>query len=320
MCSFELFYFLIQALTLVVGYFVLGPSELYKLVKEIGKFVQNFRTLGAEATKSFESTMENQLELTELRKAQRELNDAFSFRRSINTNEGMEAFDESLLKGGVEGAAATAVGGAAVATAEGEVDNTKKKKRRLVRRKKKAVVEEEDLSEERDLLSEYPDLDMLDEQPPSGSNESTEDSLRAQRMERLGGDSAATATSEPDWFTASEEDIASKILDQNNNPGLEAYEKNRFQSQLSAEEWNKQIMDNEDNLAPLAMVMKRLAILEEEKQAADKRLEEEYQRRMDNEDKYYLEKRRILEESIEDIQEGLYGGGNKVETEGSKFS
>eukprot|EP00804_Cyclotella_cryptica_P009922 CCRYP_017356-RA/>CCRYP_017356-RA protein AED:0.34 eAED:0.36 QI:0/0.5/0.33/1/0.5/0.33/3/1222/192 len=66
------------AVTLVVGYVILGPSELYKLVKEIGKFIQNFRTLGAEATKSFEATMENQLELTELRKAQRELNEAFS--------------------------------------------------------------------------------------------------------------------------------------------------------------------------------------------------------------------------------------------------
>ena len=81
------------ATILLVGYFVLGPSELYKLVKEIGKFVQNFRSLSTEATKSFESTMENQLELTELRKAQAELNDAFSFRRSINTDEMADAFE-----------------------------------------------------------------------------------------------------------------------------------------------------------------------------------------------------------------------------------
>ena len=56
------------------------------------------------------------------------------------------------------------------------------------------------------------------------------------------------------------------------------------------------------------MVMKRLAILEEEKNAADKILEEEYQRRLDNEGKYYLEKRRVLEEAIADIQEDVYGG------------
>ena len=315
-----------QALILVVGYFVLGPTELYKLVKEIGKFVQNFRTLGAEATKSFESTMENQLELTELRKAQRELNDAFSFRRSINTDEGMEAFDESLYKSSAEGDAVAAATAAVATPAGGETTSeeggTKKKKRRLVRRKKKAVVEEAP-AEEKDLLSEYPDLDMLDEQPVNGSDApADDDSLRAQRLERLGGGSEA-ASAEPDWFTASEEDIASKVLNQQpttSNPALEAYEKNRFQSQLSADEWNKQIMENEDELAPLAMVMKRLAILEEEKQAADRRLEEEYQRRMDNEDKYYLEKRRVLEESIVEIQEEAYGGGDKVEAQGPKFS
>ena len=55
------------------------------------------------------------------------------------------------------------------------------------------------------------------------------------------------------------------------------------------------------------MVMQRLAILEEEKKAADKRIEEEYQKRMDNEDKYYLEKREVLMDSIMDIQSGVYG-------------
>ena len=76
----------------MVGYFVLGPSDLYKLVKEIGKFVQNIRTLGTDLTTTFESNMESQLQLEELRKAQRELNDAFSFRRSINTDETSDAF------------------------------------------------------------------------------------------------------------------------------------------------------------------------------------------------------------------------------------
>ena len=40
-----------------VAVIVLGPSDLYKLVKEIGKFIQNARTLGAEAAKSFEGTI-----------------------------------------------------------------------------------------------------------------------------------------------------------------------------------------------------------------------------------------------------------------------
>lgn len=58
------------------------------------------------------------------------------------------------------------------------------------------------------------------------------------------------------------------------------------------------------------MVMQRLAILDEEKRAADKRIEEEYMRRLDNEDKYYLEKRNVLLEAIGDIQEGVYGNDN----------
>ena len=107
------------ATILLVGYFVLGPSELYKLVKEIGKFVQNFRSLSTEATKSFESTMENQLELTELRKAQAELNDAFSFRRSINTDEMDDAFEGNSFSektAAAEAAAAAATTAASATT------------------------------------------------------------------------------------------------------------------------------------------------------------------------------------------------------------
>lgn len=307
------------ATILVVGYFVLGPSELYKLVKEIGKFVQNFRSLSSEATKQFESTMENQLELNELRKAQSELNDAFSFRRSINTDETVEAFSENELftDKAASAAAATATGAAA---AEGD-GTTVKKKRRLVRRKKKQVVEEEEepavdneeLSNvDREIAMEYPDLDMLDEEPSSEvqTKINEEDKLRAERMERLNSSGSSTPT-EPDWFTASEEEIASEVLSTTpKDPAMEQYEKTRFQSQLSAEDWNAQIMANEDKLSPLAMIMQRLAILEEEKNAADRRLEEEFERRMDNEDKFYLEKRRVLEEAIEDIQRDAFGVEN----------
>jgi len=323
------------ATILVVGYFVLGPSELYKLVKEIGKFVQNFRSLSTEASKQFESTMENQLELTELRKAQTELNNAFSFRRSINTDEAVDAFTENeLFTEKAAAAAAATASGAAAAEGEAEGATAVKKKKRLVRRKKKKVVVEEEpapVEEEvsnldREIAMEYPDLDMLDD-PPSADVQSKineEDKLRAERMERLSGGStsSSTTTQEPDWFTASEEEIASEVLNTTpKDPALEAYEKNRFQSQLTAEDWNAQIMANEDKLSPLAMVMQRLAILEEEKNAADRRLEEEYERRMDNEDKFYLEKRRVLEEAIEDIQRDAFsdmnGGVEKKEEEGS---
>jgi hypothetical protein len=290
--------------------------------------------------------MENQLELTELRKAQAELNDAFSFRRSINTDEMADAFEGNSFSektAAAEAAAAAATATAASATASEE--GTTKKKKRLVRRKKKKVVEEEEEEEpvqeeqldlDRQIAMEYPDLDLLEEEestsPEVAAKISEEDKLRAERMERLSGGSSSDSSDTPDWFTASEEEIASKILDDNPtptsvDPALEAYEKNRFQSQLSAEDWNAQIMANEDKLSPLSMVMQRLAILEEEKNAADRRLEEEYERRMANEDKYYLEKRRVLEDAIEDIQRDAFTAGDETKEEdavssggGPKFS
>lgn len=309
------------ATILLVGYFVLGPSELYKLVKEIGKFVQNFRSLSTEATKSFESTMENQLELTELRKAQAELNDAFSFRRSINTDEMADAFEGNSFT--EKTAAAAAAAATATEVASGEIEGGRsKKKRRLIRRKKKKVVDEpgeDELDLDRGIETEYPDLDLLGEVSGDANIRiSEENKLRDERLERLSNGSnnnvAADSSDSIDWFTASEEEIATKILDTTSrDPALEAYEKTRFQSQLSVDGWNAQIMANEDKLSPLSMVMKRLAILEEEKNAADKRLEEEYERRMANEEKYYLEKRKVLEEAIEDIQQeafsDLNGGG-----------
>lgn len=315
------------AVTLIVGYFVLGPSDLYKLVKEIGKFIQNFRTLGAEAAKQFEGTMEDQLELSEIRKAQAELNEAFNFRRSINTNDVGDAFEKTSFSDNIasaveDGAAVAAGAAAATGTTDASAEEgaaaapaaPAKKKRRLVRRKKKKAVEEIEVPTEESVVpmaaEEYPDLDMLDV-----PDLTEEEKLRAERLGRLGGgDSAPDTSNEPDWFTASEEDIANEVLNNDKDPMLASFEKNRFQTQLSADDWNAQIMENEDELAPLSMVMKRLAILEDEKNAADKLLEEEYQRRMDNEDKYYLEKRKVLEEAITDIQEEVYmGKGSKVE-------
>ena len=185
------------------------------------------------------------------------------------------------------------------------------------------AVQEEELDLDRQIAMEYPDLDLLEEEestsPEVADKINEEDKLRAERMERLSGGSSGDSSDTPDWFTASEEEIASKILDDNPSspvdPALEAYEKNRFQSQLSAEDWNAQIMANEDKLSPLSMVMQRLAILEEEKKAADRRLEEEYERRMDNEDKYYLEKRRVLEDAIEDIQRDAFAAGDETKEE-----
>jgi len=129
-----------QATVLLVGYFVLGPSDLYKLTKEIGKFIQNIRTLGTDLTTTLESNMESQLQLEELRKAQRELNDAFSFRRSINTDDTGDAFS-TTVDTPRPGTAQDNISASVVAGDDSTVNTTeggtgpKKKIRRRVKRK-----------------------------------------------------------------------------------------------------------------------------------------------------------------------------------------
>jgi hypothetical protein len=143
-----------------------------------------------------------------------------------------------------------------------EVDDAPKRKRKLVRRKRKKAVEEIDVPESEEggeynnnFALEYPDLDMLD----SVDEDNNDALLRAQRMERLQLQSSLNEDTEEDqetvdWFTASESDIASKILNQPENSKTNSinssFEKQRFQSQLSAEEWNAQIMTREDESSP----------------------------------------------------------------------
>jgi Sec-independent protein translocase protein TatA len=282
---------------LLVGYFVLGPSDLYKLTKEIGKGIQNFRTLSSDVTKTFENNMESQLQLEELRKAQRELNDAFSFRRSINVDEEAEAFATTPGSAAAENddvRDATTSDSAAVSDAP-----KKKRKRKRVKKKKVEVpsVEEANGTATDSVSANVPDLEMpapwdVDE-PDEDERRRVEQELqlREDRMERL-----KTGTQSPlDEFGA-------PTIDFSESP---AEEQERFAQQMS-DSWNAQIMANSEELQPLAKVMERLAILEEEKKAADARLEEEFRLRTQLEEKFYREKREILEEAAAEVQAGAY--------------
>lgn len=329
------------ATILLVGYFVLGPTELFKLTKEIGKFIQNIRTLGTEASKSFESTMENQLELQELRKAQSELTNAFSFRRSINVDQEAEAFSElppiaATKEEAAIGAAAATTGASATAATgkdtEAPAPIQKKKKKRRV--KKKVVVPEESSVE----MGEIPDLDMsaafqdefmqgmgtgMQEQGRGGeeggggdvdvgvgTSQSTADveadaaaRLRKERIQRLeAAQSRAEATSplSSEQFAMGEDTAAAQ---------------SRFEAQLSGK-WNQQILNNEEKLSPLAQVMERLAILEEERLAANVRLDEEFARRAQVEEKFYQEKRMVLEQAAAQISAEAYSNFNPDENDG----
>mmetsp|Transcript_7054 Transcript_7054/g.10720 ORF Transcript_7054/g.10720 Transcript_7054/m.10720 type:complete len:384 (-) Transcript_7054:231-1382(-) len=288
---------------LLVGYFVLGPSDLYKVVKEVGKFIQNFRTLGTDLTKTVENNFESQLELEEIRKAQRELNDAFNFRRTINTEVEAEAFsttpEDRPGSAGITGepaAAAASAASATAATADGTVAPKKKIRRRV---KKTAVPVEEPES-----------MPMELSMPPAP----------------VPAPAPAPAPPVPEPVKA--EDITIPELDpwfEDNQPADSKYsgiaraeEQDRFAAQLSGN-WNEQVMANEDKLSPLSKIMERLAILEEEKNAADSRLEEEFRLRGELEEKYYREKRDLLEEAAAEVQADAYGGlGETTETKGTK--
>jgi len=60
-----------------VGYFLLGPTELYRLAKEIGKLVTQLRATATEASSTFSEAMESQLAIKEITAATDELQQAF---------------------------------------------------------------------------------------------------------------------------------------------------------------------------------------------------------------------------------------------------
>jgi Sec-independent protein translocase protein TatA len=296
-----------KATILLVGYFVLGPSDLYKLVKEIGKFIQNIRTLGTEATKTFENSMESQFELQEIRKAQRDLNDAFSFRRSINVNQEADAFTETA--GPVEPEMGVAAA-AAISTADASALPERKKKRKRVKRKPPIPAPGTESS-----TGGVPDLDMskffaTDE--PTSTTLSTSSNSREDNDDWFtdGAPSASDmAKDDMAWLESSELDLSKKstipTAARGDPDDFASAEQLRFQQQLSAQ-WNQKVVDNEDKLSPLAMIMEKLALLEEEKATADKRLEDEFRQRFQLDEDFYRKKRELLEEAAVKIQEDAY--------------
>lgn len=301
-CDFDLIF---QFTVLLVGYFVLGPSDLYKLVKEIGKFVQNIRSLGTDLSTTFENNLESQLQLEDIRKAQRELNDAFSFRRSINTQADEEAFTTTVTTPREatvqdEIAASVTVSEAISSTEEGGAP--KRKVRRRVKKKAPPV----------DSAGAVPDLEMptvaadTDATADKYANRPTDPFITTYTAEE-----EALIDQEFDSYTNMADDPAglsttsrSSVFNETLaavDPVAEASSASRFQEQLSGN-WNDQILANQDKLGPLAKVMEMLAVLEDEKIASTKRLEEEFRKRAEMEEGYYQKQRKLLEEAAAKVQ------------------
>jgi Sec-independent protein translocase protein TatA len=288
---------------------VLGPSDLYKLVKEIGKFIQNIRTLGTDLSTTFENNMESSLQLEELRKAQRELSDAFSFRRTINVDADSEAF--SVQAGSAQKAEAEAAIASTAVIADPSAPP--KKIRRRIRKKE---VEPED-TQSSVPINNIPDLEM-----PTITNTVTN-----QNESSISDDEASIIESEfnqyvmnpsvpfDDWDSWNGDEEA-KLLNSNVtatplDPATDIAARSRFQQQLSGN-WNDQILSAGDKLEPMAVVMNKIALLEQEKAATLQRLEDEFAKRTEVEEKYYKEQRKVLEEAVSEVQSAAFGVDSKT--------
>ncbi len=217
--------------------------------------------------------MESQLQLQDIRKAQQELNDAFSFRRSINVNEEADAFSNETVE--------TVAPPASAAASSSQIASKK-----IRRRVKKRVPPP----------ATVPDLEM-----PSPTEDASLSALEAAEIEKEFEKYTSDVTD--DYIRPKA--TAEKADAWNSEPDAGAT--SRFQQQLSGT-WNEQILENEDKLSPIATVMNKIALLEKEKKAAILRLEEEFAQRKALEDRYYQEQRALLEEASFQIQDELILG------------
>jgi len=206
---------------------------------------------------------------------------------------------------------------AAAAPSENAAPPKRAKKRRRVKKKQpQPAPEEPTLNMEGSPVNNIPDLDMSSAfpDPAMATAEST-------------GTGATKDEKKDDWFAddmPSASDMAKEDMEWLNlgidddsssektapdvaklDPVEEAAAQSRFQQQMNAS-WNQKVIENEDKLAPLAMIMERLAILEDEKAAAERRLDDEFRERYRLEEEYYQKKREVLEQSAAKVQQDAY--------------
>ncbi|GMH73471.1 hypothetical protein TrRE_jg4622, partial [Triparma retinervis] len=314
------------------GYFVLGPQELYKLTKEIGKFISSFRAVGTEATKAFTDNMESQIAMDEIRQARDDLNDAFSFRRSINWEEEEEAeaavtaaAEESTAEGSTGGGGGTAAAAVAKGAEETTKGGKKKKIRRRIKKRPKPEPEEGTVQQEGGMMEGFGGErsafgeDTMESFGGEVNNEGyidpePEGGFRTDQAE----EEKTTEFSEsyPDLgpFGGEEEEGIGMEMGMGMGGGMEeGVASDRFRQQLDVDSWNSSIMENEESLEPLAVIMKKIALLEEEREGKIKMLEEEFRLKSDLEEKFYREKKIILEEGVKEIGGGVGVGGGGIE-------
>ncbi|GMI25482.1 hypothetical protein TeGR_g5613 [Tetraparma gracilis] len=264
-----------------VGWLILGPTELFKLSKELGKVVSSVRAAGDGVTRQWTEDMEGQVALEDIRKAKRDLDDAFSFRRTINWDEEQaeadeeRAREEELAGGGKEEGKAAGGGVAAAAGPKAQGGKPRKIRRRV---RKQAEPEPEP------------------EEPPPF------DEPTAEGEEPIGDTYPDLPGTYPDL---SADDSASPAADS-------AAADDKFASQLDMDAYNAAIMERGAPAPPpppahsplpagdpMSVLSEQLSLLAEEKEASLKRFEEAMEEKRRVEDRYFEGKRRLLEEAME---------------------
>ena len=108
------------------------------------------------------------------------------------------------------------------------------------------------------------------------------------------------------WYSGTKEDAApANESTFATSIGDDAAAQSRFQQQLSGN-WNEQVLAAQDKLEPMAVIMNKIALLEREKIAATKRLEE-VEKRKQLEEEYYSEQCKLLEEAAHHMQNAAFG-------------
>lgn len=187
--------------------------------------------------------------------------------------------------------------------ANSNMEIPKKKKRRRVKRQVSAVEDMETMESGYPLMesSKFITEETIEETPEE----------RKMRQERLARLEASLEESDRLWekrIQEIEEEDESKLegefkgLKNSLVTSPQQQPSSRFLSQLSPE-WNQSVMSNEDKLQPLAKIMEQLALLEEEREATLKRLEEEFRRKNETETLFYEKKRDLLKSAASEIQQ-----------------
>ena len=215
-----------------------------------------------------------------------------------------------------EAVAASMVVTATTATNEPAIADKKKKIRWWVHHCKDAVMQEAEVAATL-LQANVLDMKMLaattTTQPETMKEESKskDDDGRFSKEEIAEIDKEFEKYMKPSssldaWYGGTKEDAApAKELTFATSMGDDVAAQSHFQQQLSGN-WNEQALAAQDKLEPMAVIMNKIALPEQEKIAAMKQLEEEFEKWKQLKEEYYSKQHKPLKEAAHYMQNAAF--------------